>query len=235
MPSILRCPSNPSALAPPPPPAPHPPPLPPPHPPPPSRPLRPPQAERHEAGWLAPGVNLCPQPLGGGGDEWAGRCHDVLRLSLGLLVSRLLDNWERVASADEGGAAAASSAAASAATSVGATRAKGHGGHAAGALAAGRRRRRSDRRLEAGAQRHHQQQHQHHQRQLAAAAVPQPRDADPLLYVYSGHDSSVSPLLASECAAAQRVAAWSWGRRCKSGTQARATHVCTAQACTGSG
>ncbi|GLI65308.1 hypothetical protein VaNZ11_008850 [Volvox africanus] len=55
------------------------------------------QAERHEAGIIAPSVDLCAS-LGPGDTDGDSarrrRCHEVLRLGIGMLVRRLLDNLE---------------------------------------------------------------------------------------------------------------------------------------------
>ncbi|GLC74200.1 hypothetical protein PLESTF_001473000 [Pleodorina starrii] len=119
------------------------------------------QAERHEAGIISPSPDLCAS-LGPGGADGSSarqrRCQEVLRLGIGMLSRRLIDNMETAV-------AAAAAAAAPAAP------------------AGGRRR-------SAAAT-------------VAAVAPPPPLPSQ--LYLFSGHDSSIMPLLA---VLGQPAAAW---------------------------
>lgn len=119
------------------------------------------QAERHEAGYLGPGDDLCPP-----GGQWPSRCRDVLRFSIGQLVARLMANVDRAVVAAGGGAGAEAT------------------DYTAAALLRGRRLRAAAAKQAAST------------KDAAGAADVQPSEPGPQLYVYSGHDSSITPLLA---------------------------------------
>ncbi|KXZ49979.1 hypothetical protein GPECTOR_18g135 [Gonium pectorale] len=136
------------------------------------------QAERHEAAIIAPGADICASlgPGGGGGDDGpdsaaarSRRCRETIRLGIGMLVRRLLDNMEIAVAAPAPKAATA--AARGAAT--GRRMAAAVGTAAATSAVGGSR-----------------------QRAVAKVVAPAASRAHSSLYLLSGHDSSVMPLLA---------------------------------------
>ncbi|KAG2482519.1 hypothetical protein HYH03_018564 [Edaphochlamys debaryana] len=153
------------------------------------------QAARHENALVGPSAALCASLGNGEASESsarAQRCRQVLRLSIGQLISRLLDNMDDVIEAAEAGAAGGRRRAAAAAVGLG----EDEEPHAPAPVTARSLKRRSVREVKephAPVPVTARSRRRLAQEQAGAGS----RDAThPKLFVYSGHDSSVTPLLA---------------------------------------
>lgn len=150
----------------------------------------PPQAERHEAAIIGPGTELCASlGPGGAGDSSArrARCREVLRLDIGLLLHRLAANMATSAEYHLG-------------------RGQHSGGPKSvqhGATAASGGEDAAQQQHQQHVNTHHKQQHHRHVLVDAKGRVMEEQEGQqqqqatpPKLFLYSGHDSSVTPLLA---------------------------------------
>ena len=168
-------------------------------------------------------------PGGGGSSESAAarrrRCHEVLRLGIGMLVKRLVDNWDGAITSVSGSSSSSGSGSkgsgeeevrapapvrsAGAGKSAGSVTALGSGAVVAAALggdggsgsgASGASMARGRNLLGRDAASEEQERAHHGSGGGVGAAAGQSR-----LYLFSGHDSSVTPLLA---VLGQPAAAW---------------------------